>query len=36
MLRERPGALLEASGHAQRAVDYLLAFSAANEVQAAA
>lgn len=27
MLRERPAALLEASGHAQKAVDYLLAFS---------
>lgn len=36
MLRERPGALLEASGHAQRAVDYLLAFSAPAETQAAA
>ena len=28
ILRHRPSALLEASGHAQRAVDYLLAFSA--------
>lgn len=27
ILKARPGALLEASGHAQRAVDYLLAFS---------
>jgi antirestriction protein ArdC len=35
MLRERPGALLEASGHAQKAVDYLLAFSAVDEAQAA-
>jgi antirestriction protein ArdC len=29
MLRDRPSALLEASGHAQRAVDYLLGFSEA-------
>jgi antirestriction protein ArdC len=36
MLRERPGALLEASGHAQRAVDYLLAFSTPAETRAAA
>ncbi len=36
MLRERPGALLEASGHAQKAVDYLLAFSAAVPKRAAA
>jgi antirestriction protein ArdC len=28
ILRHRPSALFEASGHAQRAVDYLLAFSA--------
>jgi antirestriction protein ArdC len=27
ILKDRPGALLEASGHAQRAVDFLLAFS---------
>lgn len=36
ILRERPGALLEASGHAQKAVDYLLAFSTADEARAAA
>ena len=36
LLRERPGALLEASGHAQKAVDYLLAFSTPEAVQAAA
>lgn len=36
MLRERPGALLEASGLAQKAVDYLLAFSGGAEAQAAA
>ncbi|WP_293681986.1 zincin-like metallopeptidase domain-containing protein [uncultured Phenylobacterium sp.] len=29
VLKSRPNALMEASGHAQRAVDYLLAFSAA-------
>jgi antirestriction protein ArdC len=29
MLRDRPSALLEASGHAQRAVDYLLGFAEA-------
>jgi antirestriction protein ArdC len=34
MLRDRPGALLEASGHAQRAVDYLLGFSVAAAVAA--
>ena len=27
ILKDRPGALLEASGHAQRAVDHLLAYS---------
>jgi antirestriction protein ArdC len=27
VLKQRPGALIEASGHAQRATDYLLAFS---------
>jgi antirestriction protein ArdC len=32
ILRHRPSALLEASGHAQRAVDYLLAFSAQGAV----
>ena len=32
ILRHRPSALLEASGHAQRAVDYLLAFSAQDAV----
>lgn len=36
MLRERPSALLEASGHAQKAVDYLMAFSAPAETRAAA
>ena len=38
VLKARPGALLEASGHAQRAVDYLLTFSqptAAASAQAA-
>ena len=34
ILKARPGALLEASGHAQRAVDYLLAFSVAPEAAA--
>ena len=34
LLKHRPGALLEASGHAQRAVDYLLAFSAPGQVAA--
>jgi antirestriction protein ArdC len=28
ILKARPNALMEASGHAQRVVDYLLAFSA--------
>ena len=36
ILRHRPSALLEASGHAQRAVDYLLAFSAQDAVDLAA
>ena len=36
ILKARPGALLEASGHAQRAVDFLLAFSAADAASAAA
>ena len=34
LLTHRPSALLEASGHAQRAVDYLLAFSAQGQVAA--
>ena len=32
LLKERPGALLEASGHAQRAVDHLLTYSQPAEV----
>lgn len=32
MLKERPGALLQASGHAQRAVDHLLAYSQPAQV----
>ncbi len=35
MLKARPNALMEASGHAQRAVDYLLAFSASAPATAA-
>ena len=36
LLRERPNALLEASGHAQRAVDHLLAYSQAPALAEAA
>jgi antirestriction protein ArdC len=35
MLKDRPGALIEASGHAQRAVDYLLSFSRDRQALAA-
>ena len=34
ILKARPGALLEASGHAQRAVDFLLGFSAGTDADA--
>jgi antirestriction protein ArdC len=33
ILKDRPGALLEASGHAQRAVDHLLAYSQPAEAR---
>jgi antirestriction protein ArdC len=36
ILKARPGALLEASGHAQRAVDFLLAFSIPADADALA
>jgi len=36
ILKDRPGALLEASGHAQRAVDFLLAFNQPADGAAAA
>jgi antirestriction protein ArdC len=36
ILKARPGALLEASGHAQRAVDFLLAFSTPADAHALA
>ncbi len=36
MLKARPGALLEASGHAQRAVDYLMDFAPAAQSPVAA
>jgi antirestriction protein ArdC len=35
ILKQRPGALIEASGHAQRAVDFLLAFSRDRQAHAA-
>ncbi|MEW5688186.1 MAG: zincin-like metallopeptidase domain-containing protein [Pseudomonadota bacterium] len=36
ILKDRPKALLEASGHAQRAIDHLLAYSAADQSALAA